>query len=315
MEYFERPYLLLLFFPLALLIILAIRKKKYFISLEGVWDRNELSTHTNLFYKPFSYISASISYIALGFLIYSAAGPGLKYSFLPDETLGVDIVIALDISGSMVNSYDFLPNNRLTVSKNLLKNFIMRRTQDRLGLVVFAGAAYLQSPLTSDRDALTQLIDEADDTSIDEQGTAIGDALMLSTYRLKNSQAKSKVIVLLTDGVSNTGKLDPLSASFASKAYKIKVYSIGIGKEAGQYEVNFDALNSISKETGGQFYRAESAEDLADVLNEIDSLEKDPLPKKPTQLSQTLFPDYVLIFILLMLLDTLLKIFPFKEAL
>jgi Ca-activated chloride channel family protein len=288
------------------------------IKLSGKWDRKERNNANDiksLLEKPMRYVISTFSYIGLGFLIYAASGPGIKYSFLPDEAMGVDIIIALDISGSMVNSYDFLPNNRLTVSKSLLKDFITKRNDDRLGLVLFAGAAYLQSPLTSDRDALNELIEEASESSIDEQGTAIGDALMLSTYRLKNSQAKSKVIVLITDGVSNTGKIDPLSASYASKAFNIKVYSIGIGREQGQYEINYDALKSISKETGGVFYRAESPEDLADILIEIDNLEKDPLPKKPIQLSQTFFPDYLFWFFVFVLLEGILTLYPFKEVL
>ncbi|WP_291875313.1 VWA domain-containing protein [Leptospira sp.] len=150
-------------------------------------------------------------------LVFASAGPGAKYNLMPDNTKGVDIMIALDISGSMVNSYDFLPKNRLSVSKDLLRAFIQKRIYDRIGIVVFAGAAYLQSPLSSDRTALDELIKETSNEDIEEQGTAIGDALVLSTYRLKNSEAKSKVIILLTDGVSNTGKLDPETAAYTSK--------------------------------------------------------------------------------------------------
>ncbi len=318
MEAFQRPYLLLLFLPLAVIYFYALHKNKVSERLVGKWDRNELANqkYFSIFLKKIlQKITGTLIYIALGFLILAAAGPGEKFNFIPDETKGVDIVIALDISGSMVNSYDFLPNNRLTVSKALIKEFISKRTEDRLGLVVFAGAAYLQSPLTSDRDALKELVDDADDSSIEEQGTAIGDALMLSTYRLKNSKAKSKVIILLTDGVSNTGKIDPLSASFASKAYQIKVYSIGIGKEQGQYEINYDSLKSISHETGAMFFRAESPEDLGEVLAEIDKLEKDPIPKKPVQLAQTYFPDYLLWFFFILVIDSILKIYPFPEML
>ena len=316
MDNFQRPFLLLLYFPWLAIIIYALYSSKFTIQLIGKWDRNEKKQITsiwNILKPPFRSIASALSHIALAFLIYAASGPGTKFNFIPDETKGVDIVLALDISGSMVNSYDFLPNNRLTVSKSLLKEFISKREEDRLGLVLFAGAAYLQSPLTSDREALKELIEQANETSIEEQGTAIGDALMLSTYRLKNSLAKSKVIILITDGVSNTGKIDPMSASFASKAYKIKVYSIGIGREQGQYEVNYDSLKEISKETGGVFYRAESPDDLAEVLKQIDALEKDPLPKKPIQLSQTHFPDYLFWCFALILIDGLLKLYPLKE--
>jgi|JI8StandDraft_1071087.scaffolds.fasta_scaffold00081_28 Ca-activated chloride channel family protein len=318
METFQRPYLLFLFIPLLGMLIYALYQNKFTIRLIGNWDRNEKKIDNyilNILGRPYRFLLSSLSYLALACLVYAASGPGMKFSFIPDETLGVDIILALDISGSMVNSYDFLPNNRLTVSKSLLKEFISNRAEDRLGLVLFAGAAYLQSPLTSDRDALKELIEQANENSIEEQGTAIGDALMLSTYRLKSSIAKSKVIILITDGVSNTGKIDPMSASFASKAYNIKVYSIGIGKEQGQYEVNYDSLKLISKETGGVFYRAESPEDLAEILGQIDSLEKDPLPKKPLQLSQTFFPNYLIWFFIFLLIEGLLKLYPSKEML
>ncbi len=318
MENFQRPYILFLFIPLIGILLYSIHSNTFILELKARMDRFVVKKIP--FPLPFatsvlSYATAFLPYISLSFLIVSAAGPGIKYDLIPDETLGVDIIIALDISGSMVNSYDFLPNNRLTVSKALLKEFISKRVEDRIGLVLFAGAAYLQSPLTSDREALKELIEEADESSIEEQGTAIGDAIMLATYRLKSSKAKSKVIVLLTDGVSNTGKMDPLSASFASKAYKLKVYSIGIGKEQGQYEVNYDSLRVISQETGGQFYRAESADDLAQVLIEIDNLEKDPLPKKPIQLSQTLFPNYLFWFFIILMIDGILKFTIMKELL
>ncbi|GBF51919.1 BatA [Leptospira ryugenii] len=318
MNEFQRPYLLLLFIPLLGVLFYSLYKKSFSQILKGEWNRaekNQISETISFFYNRFGIFLDSLLFLAGGLLIFASAGPGTKYTLSPDETNGIDIILALDISGSMVQSYDFLPYNRLTVSKSLLKEFIQKRKEDRLGFVVFAGAAYLQSPLTSDRETLLQLIDEVNETSIEEQGTAIGDALMLSTYRLKNSQAKSKVIVLLTDGVSNTGKVDPDTASFTTKAYKTKVYSIGIGKEESQFEVNYDALQKISTETGGRFYRAESPEDLQEVLNEIDSLEKDILPKKPSQVAKTEFPEVLFWFFLVMVVSTIMKVFPWKERL
>ncbi|TGN14561.1 VWA domain-containing protein BatA [Leptospira ilyithenensis] len=317
MDYFERPLTLILFLPLFFLLLFTCWKGKLNLSLEGKWDRNTklLNDFKTDFQSILKKIVGILPFLSLSFVILAAAGPGAKHRFIPDETYGIDIMIALDISGSMVNSYDFLPNNRLSVSKKLLQEFIKKRESDRIGLVLFAGAAYLQSPLTSDRLALTELIAEAEDSSIDEQGTAIGDALILSTYRLKKSKATSKIILILTDGVSNTGKLDPETASFASKAYSIKVYSIGIGKEMGQYEINYDSLRAISEQTGGTFFRAESPEDLEEILKEIDDLEKDPLPSKPIELVQTHFPDYLFWSFVLLLLDGSFKIWPLKEML
>lgn len=244
-----------------------------------------------------------IRYLMLGFLIISAASPGKKRYFLPDEKRGIDIMLALDVSGSMIQSTDFLPKNRLSVSKELLEIFIEKRINDRLGLVVFAGAAYLQSPLTNDQDAIQEVVKDIATDSIEEQGTAIGDAILLSTYRLKSSKTKSKIIIMLTDGVSNTGKIDPMTASETARAFGIKIYTIGVGKEDGEYEVNFDALADIAKRSGGIFYRATSPHELRDVLDEIDLLEKDILADKPKEIIESNYRNYLYIAMLLLILD------------
>lgn len=244
-----------------------------------------------------------IRYIALFYIILAAAGPGKKKEFLPEEKHGIDIMFALDISGSMVKSRDFLPRTRLDVSKELLEEFILKRKMDRLGLVVFAGAAYLQAPLTGDLYALREILSEIGTETIEEQGTAIGDAILLATYRLKSSPTKTKIIILLTDGVSNTGKLDPETATETSRAFGIKVYTIGIGKDDAEFEVDFDSLTKISDRTGGQFFRAESPEELEEVLGTIDSLEKDILADKPKEIIETKFRNYLFIAIFLLFLD------------
>ncbi|TGK03876.1 VWA domain-containing protein [Leptospira semungkisensis] len=225
--------------------------------------------------------------IALSLFVIALAGPGKKYRFLPDETQGVDIMLALDVSGSMSKSRDFLPETRLGISKKLLKEFIRKRETDRIGLVVFAGGAYLQSPLTSDRATLEEILGMAEEETVPEQGTAIGDAVILSSYRLRRSPARSKVIVLITDGVSNTGRIDPVTATEIAKGVGIKIYSIGIGKEDQSYEVNFDILDELSKKTGGVFYRAEDVSQLREVLASIDSLEKDLLALPPEEVRET----------------------------
>ncbi|EOQ94988.1 von Willebrand factor type A domain protein [Leptospira wolbachii serovar Codice str. CDC] len=317
MDQFQRPYLLLLIFPFLLLAIYQWRKKPLGVILLIQSDRFQ-SPKTNFFQKLrifFLKLSEALIYIAGIFLILAAAGPGKKYKLTPDITNGIDIMIALDISGSMVNSYDFLPKNRLTVSKELLREFIQKRLYDRIGIVLFAGAAYLQSPLSNDRYALDELIVDTSDEDISEQGTAVGDALVLSTYRLKDSTAKSKVIILLTDGVSNTGKLDPETASYAAKAFGIKVYCIGIGKEQGQYEVNYESLETISQSTNGRFFRAESPEVLQEVLNEINGLETVELPSKPIEILETHFPSAVFVFFALLGVVATLMIYPLTEKL
>lgn len=317
MDQFQRPYLLLLIIPFLLLALYQWEKKPFGSVLLIQSDRFQ-SKGKGIFLRfkiLLLKLSEFIIYLAAIFLIISAAGPGKKYHLTPDITNGIDIMIALDISGSMVNSYDFLPKNRLTVSKELLRDFIKKRVYDRIGIVLFAGAAYLQSPLSNDRYALDELITEASDEDISEQGTAVGDALVLSTYRLKDSEAKSKIIILLTDGVSNTGKLDPETASQAAKAFGIKVYCIGIGKEQGQYEVNYESLENISQSTSGRFFRAESPEVLQEVLNEINGLEKVELPSKPMEIQETKFPTVLSFFFSLMAVVGLLMFYPLTEKL
>lgn len=315
MDQFQRPYLLLLIIPILILLFFQWKQNPYgpiFSIKSDRFQKINGSVWVEL-RKTLLLISELLVYVSMLFLIFAAAGPGSNYKLAPDSTQGIDIMIALDISGSMVNSYDFLPKNRLSVSKDLLKQFIKKRIYDRIGIVVFAGAAYLQSPLSSDRYALEELITDTSNEDIEEQGTAIGDALVLSTYRLRNSEAKSKIIILLTDGVSNTGKLDPETAAYTSQTLGIKVYCIGIGKEEGQYEVNYDSLLKISSNTNGKFFRAESPEVLEEVLNEINRLEVTSLPSKPLEIHETQFPSYVFIFFLFLFLHLSLKIYPLKE--
>ncbi|MCZ8343720.1 MAG: VWA domain-containing protein [Leptospira sp.] len=316
MDNFDRPYVLLFLLPWLVLIFIHYKKRftTGFFTLRS--DRNQIQK--NNFFRIKNYFRNSIDilyYLTFFILILAAAGPGKKYKLKPNLTEGIDIMLALDISGSMVNSYDFLPNNRLSVSKILLEKFVLLRQSDRLGLVLFAGAAYLQSPLTNDLTSLQQLIKEVSDESIEEQGTAIGDAIVLSTYRLKDTSSPSKVLILITDGVSNTGKIDMETAAFAAKTYGIKIYTIGIGKEDSQYEVNFETLAKIAESTDGVFFRAESPEILEDVLYEINTLEKVELSGKPLEILETRFPQFLFFAFLFLLLATALKVYPFVEKL
>ncbi|TGM32056.1 VWA domain-containing protein BatA [Leptospira biflexa] len=315
MDQFQRPYLLLLMFPILILYFYQWKQNPYGPIFFIKSDRfQKLNSTLGIQFRRILYsFTEFLVYLSMVFLVIAAAGPGSKYKLSPDSTKGVDIMIALDISGSMVNSYDFLPRNRLSVSKDLLREFIKKRLYDRIGIVVFAGAAYLQSPLSSDRFALDELIAGTSSEDIEEQGTAVGDALVLSSYRLKNSEAKSKVIILLTDGVSNTGKLDPDTAAYTTKTMGIKVYCIGIGKEEGQYEINYESLQKISSNTNGKFFRAESPEVLESVLNEIDQLEVVELPSKPLEIQETQFPVFVFFTFISLILYLLLKIYPLKE--
>lgn len=204
---------------------------------------------------------------------------------------GIDIVVALDLSTSM-EAGDFRPQNRLHVAKEVLSEFITNRTNDRIGLVVFAGAAYTQAPLTLDYGVLKEVLKQLR-TRVLEDGTAIGDALATSLNRLRDSDAKSRVVVLITDGDNNAGKISPLDAANMAKSLHIPVYTILVGKggkvpfpqgqdlfgntvwRETEIPINPELLQDIADRTGGEYYRATDPESLKAGLQKVlDSLER-----------------------------------------
>lgn len=202
---------------------------------------------------------------------------------------GIDIVLALDVSGSM-KAEDFQPNNRLYAAKEVIRAFVEGRVNDRIGLVVFAAQSFTQCPLTMDYSVLTGFLDEIDFGMI-EDGTAIGMGLANAVNRLRESEAKSKIVILLTDGVNNRGQIEPLTAAEAALAMGVKVYTIGAGKPGsarypvedpvfGKRYVNLpneldeESLQAIANLTGGRYYRAQSEQMLERIYQEISALEK-----------------------------------------
>ncbi|MFI5251814.1 MAG: VWA domain-containing protein [Bacteroidota bacterium] len=203
------------------------------------------------------------------------------------STEGIDIVLATDISGSML-AEDFQPN-RVEAAKKVAADFIDSRENDRIGLVVFSGVAFTQSPLTIDHVVVKNLLKEIKPGMI-EDGTAIGDGLATAVSRLKTSKAKSKVIILLTDGVNNRGFIDPLTAAGIAQTFGIRVYTIGVGTEGlapypvqtpfgvqyqqMQVEIDEALLKKIADQTGGKYFRATDNRSLKTIYDEIDKLEK-----------------------------------------
>ncbi|MCL4233308.1 MAG: VWA domain-containing protein [Deltaproteobacteria bacterium] len=231
----------------------------------------------------------------LVFVVFALARPQLGRTQNVTEGEGIDIVLTLDVSGSMA-AQDFAPNDRLFVAKQTIERFIEGRKVDRIGLVLFAGQAFSQSPLTLDYGIILQFLDRAKIGMI-EDGTAIGMALVTATNRLRESTAKSKVVVLLTDGDNNAGRVDPMTAADLAKAVGIRVHTIGVGSDGPAYipvkdplmgtrlvKQNFvldeKVLRGIADKTGGQFYRATDADSLRRVFDAIDQLEKSPYEVK-----------------------------------
>jgi len=228
--------------------------------------------------------------MAIFFFSLAAARPqkGQKIEKVYSE--GIDIVIALDISSSMY-AMDFKPKDRIQAAKIEAAKFIQGRKTDRIGLVVFASKAFPQCPLTVDHNVVLQLLDEVEVGMI-EDGTAIGDAIITAANRLKKSEAKSKVIILLTDGRNNRGKIEPITAAQAAAAIGIKIYAIAMGKHGKapypqrdrlgnivgyiqvDIEIDEETLMGVAEATGGEYFRATDTEKLRKIYQQIDAMEK-----------------------------------------
>lgn len=230
--------------------------------------------------------------VALALLIFGLARPQFVQAKEIVKGEGLDIVLALDISGSMA-SLDFQPQNRLEAAKRVIGDFIGERTYDRIGLVVFAREAFNQAPLTTDHAVLNRLLERvelAPDLRL-EDGTAIGLGIANAANMVKDSQAKSRVVILLTDGVNNAGQIDPQTAANAAQALGIKVYTIGMGRPGQvpvpvddmfggkqvvyqESQIDEDALKQIAEKTGGVYFRAEDTQGLQQIYQRINQLEK-----------------------------------------
>ncbi len=267
---------------------------------------------------------------ALFCFIIALARPQFGETLEEISTQGVDIVLVLDISSSM-KTMDFKPKNRLHVAKQVIEDFILGRKHDRMGLVVFAGRSFTQCPLTLDHGILVQFLRKVDFGRISEDGTAIGTALLNGANRLRESGAKSKVVVLLTDGENNAGEIDPVTAARAAKALGIKVYTIGVGKEGEQpmevedpifgkrivpvaTRIDEPMLRQIASLTGGQYQRAQDPEALRAIYAKIDELEKTEIQTTSYSRWRELFGNWVLAGMALLLLEILLANTRFRKV-
>jgi Ca-activated chloride channel family protein len=253
-------------------------------------------------------------------LIIVLARPQATNRFQNVSTEGIDIILTVDISGSML-ARDFRPD-RLEAAKNVATEFISGRPYDRIGLVVFSGESFTQCPLTTDHAVLINLLREIQSGMI-EDGTAIGMGLATSVNRIKDSQSKSKVIILLTDGVNNRGEIAPITAAGIAKTYGIRVYTIGVGTQGMapypvntpfgiQYqdmpvEIDEAILKEISQTTGGKYFRATDNNKLAEVYNAIDKLEKSKIDVRQFSRKEEKFLIPALIAFCLLALEILAR--------
>ncbi len=254
--------------------------------------------------------------LALLFLIVALARPQNFSAGQNINAEGIDIAITLDISGSMM-AEDFKPN-RLEAAKNVIDKFISARTTDRIGLVIFSREAFTQCPLTIDYSVLRNLLADIK-TGMIEDGTAIGNGIANAINRLKDSDAKSKVIILLTDGVNNAGEVDPLSAAEIAAKYGIRIYTIGVGtKGEAPYpvqtpfgvryqmmpvEIDEALLKKISDITGGQYFRATDNRTLEEIYNKIDKMEKTKIEIMSYRNAKELYVDWLALGFLFVILE------------
>jgi Ca-activated chloride channel family protein len=227
----------------------------------------------------------SLRWIILGIFIVALAQPRLSKSTTEVKASGIDIACALDLSGSM-NTGDYIVNgqqvSRIDIAKPVIQKFIEGRPNDRIGLVVFAAQAFIATPLTLDHEYLLDNIDRLGIGTINSDATAIGDGITTALNRLRDLKSKSKIIVLMTDGGNNSGKIDPITAAHAAQALGVKIYTIGLGnREIVQqmglppgYLPDEETLQEIADLTGGKYYRADNAEKFVKIYAEIDKLEK-----------------------------------------
>ena len=270
-----------------------------------------------LFHLPFL-----LRIVLFTLVVCILARPQSKHTWSDTDVEGIDIMLAVDVSTSML-AQDFKPN-RVEALKVIAQQFIERRPNDNIGLTIFAGETYTQCPLTTDHAVLMNLYNSVDCNmaarGVIDDGTAIGDGIMNAILRLKESQAKSKVIILLTDGVNNSGNISPLTAAEIAKKYKVRIYTIGIGKNGmAPYplptggtvmlpvEIDEPTMNKISNETGGRYFRAQQNADLSAVYADIDKMERTKFSVKEFSKRSELFEPYALAAFVVLLLEILVR--------
>lgn len=256
------------------------------------------------------------------------ARPQSKHSWSDTDVEGIDIMLAVDVSTSML-AQDFKPN-RVEALREIAQRFVEKRVNDNIGLTFFAGEAYTQCPLTTDHAALMNLYNSADtrmaaNGTLDD-GTAIGDGIMNALLRLRESKAKSKVVILLTDGVNNAGNISPVTAAEIAKKQKVRIYTIGIGTTGmAPYplptggtislpvEIDEPTMRKISLETGGQYFRAQRNAELDAIYNDIDKLERTKFSVRQYSKRGELFEPFALAAFVVLLLELLMRLVVLKR--
>jgi len=293
MTHFASPLWLLAALPLAARIALLIRDRRRHFGAFTVSSLNLVSPKLPLRAR-FAGLPFVLECAAALLMIVALARPQRVLRLATNDRYGIDIVVALDASGSMA-AEDFRPRNRFAVAKDLIGEFISRRQDDRIGIVTFGVRAATRVPITYDRDIAQAILDKAQ-VGENGDGTAIGHAIATAINRLRTSRTQTRIIILVTDGVNNAGSIEPMTAASIAAKYGIKIYTIGVGSRGAvpipikredpltgeiitsyqmiRADLDEETLSAIAKTTGGEYFRATDARAMSGILNRIDSLEK-----------------------------------------
>ena len=322
---FDQPLFFILLVIIPVLILWKFtkgRKQTAAIPLSTIKGLPKSGSWKNLFYNvPFI-----LRLLALSCIIVALARPQTRFDEQQSEGEGVDIILSIDVSGSMT-AQDFTPN-RMEAAKKVAEDFVDHRTTDRIGIVIFSGESFTQCPLTTDHYVLKSQIEQIRNGLL-EDGTAIGSGLATSVDRLRSSKAKSKVVILLTDGINNGGLIDPATAKEIAKTFKVKVYTIGVGSDGfaatpvntpmgivmqnEKVAIDEKLLINIAEETGGKYFRATDNTSLSKIYNEIDHLEKSKVEITTFHRSTEKFYPFIFAAMAFLLFEILLRYMVFRK--
>jgi Ca-activated chloride channel family protein len=310
-------YLLLLLLPLIAWYIVKLSRTQASFKLASTDAFRKMPRTLKVYLR---HLPFALRIITIALVIIVLARPQSINQWQETESQGIDIVLAVDISGSML-AQDLTPD-RLTAAKKVAAEFVIDRPNDMIGLVIFAGESFTQCPLTTDHGVLLNLLNEVKFGMV-EDGTAIGLGLANSVNRLKDSKSQSKVVILLTDGTNNRGQIAPLTAADLARSYGIRVYTIGVGTQGmaptpvqtpfgiriQNVEVDIDekTLTEIASITGGQYFRAEDNEGLSNIYEEIDEMEKYLINVQNVTRKQELYLPFALLALALIFIELVLR--------
>lgn len=319
MTFYNPEYLFLLLLIVPVIFWYVFEQHKSDASLQ-ISNIEPLDLPQKLWFKIVFHVPFFLRVLAIAAVIFAIARPQESDSFRNESTEGIDIMMALDVSGTML-AEDLRPN-RLEAAKRVAAEFISSRPNDNIGLVLFAGESFTQCPLTIDHTVLINLFNEIKYGMI-KDGTAIGMGLANAVSRIKESQAKSKVVILLTDGSNNAGDIAPITAAEIAQTFGIRVYTIGVGTNGTApypvqtplgvryqdipVDIDEDMLRKIADMTGGNYFRATDTSRLKEVYAEIDAMEKTKIRVQEFSKRREVFLPFVLFALLCVLCEILLK--------